>query len=71
MTFCCEGKNQWESMLVEAFPNYDIAVSEAMRGLHSAVLVLRQFKRSLKVEKMNKIKTGAGGWMGTKGAIGI
>ena len=59
----------WESMLKEAFSGYELVASEALRGLHSAVLVLRRLKKDVKVRRVSKLKLGAKGWMGTKGAV--
>ena len=42
-----------------------------MNGMHSAVLVFRKSKQALKLYKTRKLKAGAGGWIGTKGALSI
>jgi len=42
-----------------------------MIGLHSAVFVLRKYKKQLKIYGMRKLRAGAGGWVGTKGALSI
>ena len=41
-----------------------------MRGLHSAVLVLTK-EKGVKIVRENRLKSGMGGWMGTKGAIAV
>lgn len=40
-----------------------------MRGLHSACLVNKSCKDDVKLYRVNKLKYGVGGYMGTKGAI--
>jgi hypothetical protein len=42
-----------------------------MNGMHSAVLVLRKCQKEVKMYKTRKLKAGAGGWVGTKGALSI
>lgn len=44
VTCCCESKAAWEDMLCECFSDYFILAGETMRGLHSAVLVLKKFR---------------------------
>lgn len=58
-------------MLREAFSNYELKSCEVMRGLHSACLIHRKFKDDVKVYRVNRLKYGVGGCMGTKGAISI
>ena len=41
-----------------------------MRGLHSALLVLKE-EKGIKVLRSSKIKSGAGGLLGTKGALSV
>ena len=69
MTLCCESKAEWEDMLREAFPSYELKSSEVMRGMHSACLVLKKHKDEAQVYRVNRLKTGACGCMGTKGAL--
>ena len=42
-----------------------------MRGLHSAVLVLKKYRENLQIYRATKFKTGAKGCMGTKGALSL
>lgn len=42
-----------------------------MRGLHAAVLVNKKHLNELQIYRINKLKAGALGLMGNKGAISI
>jgi len=58
-------------MLEEAFPLYVLKWADPMRGLHSAILARKGQDKDVRVEKVSKVRSGAGGLMGTKGAIGV
>ena len=58
-------------MLIDAFPEYELVRGSAMNGMHSAVLVLRKSRHQFEIYKTKKLKAGAGGWIGTKGALSI
>jgi hypothetical protein len=42
-----------------------------MRGIHSAVLVHRKISNDVELYRINRLKSGACGLMGTKGALSI
>ncbi len=42
-----------------------------MRGLHTAILVNKKHLNELQIYRINKLKAGALGLMGNKGAISI
>ena len=53
------------------FPQYDLKVSEVMRGIHTAVLVQKKMSQDVQIYRVNRLKTGACGLMGNKGALSI
>jgi hypothetical protein len=71
MSFCCEAKGEWEAMLGEAFPEYDLGATETMGGLHSAVLVTKKLREQFETETRDKLKAGTCNMMGNKGAISL
>jgi hypothetical protein len=42
-----------------------------MRGIHTAVLVQKKMSQDVQLYRIKKLKTGACGLMGTKGALSI
>jgi phosphatidylinositol-bisphosphatase/inositol-1,4,5-trisphosphate 5-phosphatase len=71
VSFCCEAKREWEAMLAEVFGEYTLAATQVMRGLHTAVLIRNKLRNYFSVEREGRVKAGACGVMGNKGAISL
>jgi inositol polyphosphate 5-phosphatase INPP5E len=71
LSLFCEGKQEWEAMLPEVFTEHTLVAVQVMRGLHTAVLVRKKLRSYFTVAEERRVKTGAGGLMGNKGAISL
>jgi hypothetical protein len=58
-------------MLEEAFSEHALAATAVMRGLHSAVLVRKRLRDYASWQRSSKLRAGACGLMGNKGALSI
>ena len=56
-------------MLRSAFPDYELKFSQTMRGIHTAIFILKKYKNEAQIYQVKKLKAGAHGYMGTKGGL--
>lgn len=71
LSLCCEDKDGWEEMIASVFSEHTLVATQVMRGLHTAILVRKPLRNYFILDGEGRVKAGAKGLMGNKGAISL